>query len=512
MSRTTPRLPFAVLLTAALSAAIAISDSAAAPSSRTDTGSRGAPLDALMPLAPAEDAVSSTHYCAAGTGLPGGMADHTVVVVNPGDEPVTARVTPYGGGAAGGDAIVDGPARGAHSLTVGPGERAAVRLGDLIPARYVAAVVEVEGGPAVVEHEVEGPLGRDGGPCATRAGTSWHLAWGSTTRDAREVIVVFNPFPSPASVDVVVRTDRGGREPVAFQGVPVPGAGVVALDVGTEVRREHDLAATVTARRGRVVVERLQSFDGSDGPSGLSVALASPEPAPAWAFAGGEVGPPGAPVIAVYNPGRERAEVEVAVLPGVGAGGSSTAPPHPFGLSIGPGDLRLVRLGDEARVPAGVGLAVLVTSRDGVPVVAERVLRTAATGDGSEAGLAAGPGSPVAARTWWVGGVPEGDASPPRVTVFNPDGGGWAQVTLRAVAGRSTAEKAAASVPPGGQRTIRVDADTLDPGAVLVLEATAPVVAERAVGSGGVVRAQAPGVPEADGVVALRADAADAAG
>lgn len=531
MSRRTPRLPFAVLLTAALSAAVAIGDPSADPGSRTDTGDRGAPLAALTPLVPAADAVASTHYCAAGTGLPGGVADHTVVVVNPGDAPVTARVTAYGGEAAGGDASVDGAADRAHSLTVGPGTRADVRLGDLITARYVAAVVEVEGGPAVVEHEVEGPLGRDRGPCATRAGTSWHLAWGSTTRDAREVLVVFNPFPSPASVDLVLRTDGGGREPVAFQGVPVPGGGVVALDVGAEVRREQDVAATVATRRGRVVVERLQTFDGSDGPSGLSVALASPEPATAWAFAGGEVGPSGAPVIAVYNPGRERAEVEVAVLPEAGAEGSSTAPPHPFGLSIGPGDVRLVRLGDEARVPVGVGLAVVVTSRNGVPVVAERVLRTVATGDGSaaaeatgdgsaaaragdgaaEAGLAAGPGSPAAARTWWLGAT-EGDGSRPTVTVLNPDGGGWARITLQAVAGRSIAEEAAVRVPPGGQRTIQLGGDTLDRVAVLVLESTAPVVAERAMGSGGVVEELAPGIPEADGAVILPTDLADAAG
>src|SRR5690606_14202853 len=151
------------------------------------------------------------------------------------------------------------------------------------------------------------------------------------------------------------------------------------------------------------------------------------------------------------------------------------------------------------------------------PVVAERVLRTAATGDGPEGGLAAGPGSPVAARTWWLGGNAGDDPSPPTITVLNPDGDRWARVTLRAVAGRSTAAEAAAgaaaeaaaSGPPGGRRTIEVDAGTLRPGSVLVLEATAPVVAGRAEASADAVVALASGVPEVDGAVPLWAGAPD---
>lgn len=487
MSRPTARVPFLVMLTAAVSAAVVVSESGASPDAPASTRRAPSPVSALMPLAPTAVASASTHYCAAGTGDPGGMADHTVVVVNIGDVPVAARVTPYGGDVVGrqdGGAAettpdptlsTEGPAP-QRNVSVPPAGRVAVRLGDLLEAPFVAAVVEIDGGPAVVEHEVTGPQGRDTGPCATRAGTDWHVAWGATTRDAREVLVVFNPFPSPASIDAVFRVDGGGREPERFQGVPVPAGRVVALDVGAEVRREHEAAATIRTRRGHVIVERLQSFDGSDGPAGLSVALASSEPATGWAFAAGEVSDAGAPIVAVYNPSEERAEVDVAVLPDAPADGGAEADgedaatgdeaavsaatvPQPFGLSIGPGDYRVVHLGDEERVPAGVDLAIVVSSRNGVPVVAERVIRTAAVADGradedrSGAADDGGPGGDTDATDGEGTDEEARGAADPAGEADAGDGdgaGGGGAETDREVAGTESPADDDASVPAGG--------------------------------------------------------------
>jgi hypothetical protein len=620
--RPTARVPFLVMVAGAVSAAVLVSEFDVSRDAPASTRRERSPVSALMPLAPPADASATTFYCAAGTGVPDGMADHTVVVVNTGDVPVAARVTLYGGDLVGapvdaaGDDVSDGaaPDGGApgigvgptggelapvHDLIVLPAGRAAVRLGDLLEAPFVAAVVEVEGGPAVVEHEVAGPHGRDAGPCATRAGTDWHLAWGATTREAREVVVVFNPFPSHASIDAVFRVEGGGREPVRFQGVPVPAGRVVALDVGAEVRREHHVAATIRTRRGHVIAERLQSFDGTDGPAGLAVALASPEPATTWAFAAGEVSEAAAPIVAVYNPGEERAEVEVAVLPDGwadggappdgGAGGTGDeidetasddpeaddpggedpagdesegdesegdesegdesegddsdgegvdstpgAAPPPFGLSIGPGDHRIVRLGDEARVPSGVGLAIVVSSRNGVPVVAERVVRTdgvpdgaadedgdgadavdaadggGADGDGEDGdgdaappGLAAGPGAPVASSTWWFGGLVTVGAPPPAVSVLNLDTTQAARVSLRAITPEAIIGSTVADVPPGGRMTIDLGTGPLVRDTVLVLASDVPVVAERLVTSGGTAQALAPGVAAVDEAVPL---------
>ncbi|HEX6419140.1 MAG TPA: hypothetical protein VFZ77_11620, partial [Acidimicrobiales bacterium] len=208
------------VLVPALGGAVAV-DAARRPPVRP-AAPRPAPL---MPVAPGEASDSSTWYCAAGTAVNGGMADHSVAILNPGTDDVAATVTVHVGAVAGTgadrpDAVP--PAPPAEHVDVPAGGRTDVRLGDLVEAPLAAAVVEVEGGEAVVEHRVRGEHGEDVGPCSTYAADTWHFAWGSTTRDAREVVVLFNPFPSAATVDAAFATEDGPREPVRLQGFPVP--------------------------------------------------------------------------------------------------------------------------------------------------------------------------------------------------------------------------------------------------------------------------------------------------
>ena len=235
----------------------------------------------------------------------------------------------------------------------------------------MAALVEAKGGAVAVEHRVTGPHGVDVGPCTSATAPVWHLASGATTRDAREVVVLFNPFPTDAIVDISFDTDAGSREPVRFQGFPVAAGTVVGVDIGDDVAREPQVSATLRTRTGRVVVERLQEFDGSLGPEGLAVALGVPEASTTWAFAEGTVDDGRTERIVVYNPSDERAQVEVRVLPTT----DEPAPaPQPFRLSIRAGTFTVVDYGDEERVAAGVGHATVVRSTNGVPVVAERVM------------------------------------------------------------------------------------------------------------------------------------------
>ena len=126
--------------------------------------------------------------------------------------------------------------------------RVELRLGDLVPAPLVAALVEADGGPVAVEHRVTGPHGVDVGPCASASAPVWHLASGATTRDAREVLVLFNPFPTDAIVDITFDTDAGSREPVRFQGFPVAAGTVVGVDIGDDVARESQVSATLRTR------------------------------------------------------------------------------------------------------------------------------------------------------------------------------------------------------------------------------------------------------------------------
>src|SRR5439155_14375934 len=121
-------------------------------------------------------------------------------------------------------------------------------------------------------------------PCASAPSNAWYLPTGTTTRDAHEVLAVFNPFPADAVVDVTFQTSDGFRAPPELQGLPVPGGQLRMLDISTSVPRIEQLAGTVAARSGRVVVDRLQSFDGSDPnhPLGLAATLGAPAPTSVW--------------------------------------------------------------------------------------------------------------------------------------------------------------------------------------------------------------------------------------
>jgi hypothetical protein len=383
-------------------------------------------------------------------------------------------------------------------LQLAPGERASVRLGDVLTAPLVAALVDVEGGPAAVEHEVRGPHGRDAGPCASAASATWHLATGATTRDARDLLVLFNPFPTDAIVDGVFESEDGTREPVRFQGLPVPALSVVGVDIGDDVRRKENVAATLRVRSGQVVAERIQQIDGSLGREGLSLALGAPSAATAWAFADGGTGAGRAEQIVVYNPGDRRAEVEVRVFPTTEDGATR---PQPFHVSVRARGFEVVDLGAEARVPAGVGHATLVLATNGVPVVAERL--AAAQADATR-DTATTPGSILAATHWTFTTPATSGGAEARIVVFNPDGERAARVTLTATIGgraRTRPDTSNVRVPPGG----RVELPVPRLGNVApVLDADGPVVAERVVASAdGATLSASAGLPGLDGARAL---------
>jgi len=536
------RLP-AVLAVAAVVGGAVVADAAGR---ETPTVAPAGEPGVQMPAVPASDVLAATWYCAAGTAEEGGSADHTVVVFNPGDDDVTGTISVHGGtfaappstraagggddgggdgepaerdgsptdGDDGGDPLGDawsppspdgrdggtaGPPPPEAPIEVPAGGRVEVRLAEVQRSPLAAALVEVDGAVAV-EHEVAGPAGRDVGPCASSASPEWHLAWGATTRDAREVMVLFNPFPSPAAVDVVFATENGIREPVRFQGLPVPARGVVGVDVGEDVSREELVSATVRSRSGPVVVERLQTFDGSAGVGGLSTALAVPEPLETWVFAHGSIGPGRGERIVVYNPTGERAEVEVMVRPSPEDGAEVVAP-QPFRVAVAAGRHEVIDYGEQDRVPAGTGHATVVRSSNGVPVVAERVLTY---GDGQPGEVAAGPGAAFAADTWVLATRGGGDEPATRLVVANPGGGRPARVSVVGFTGGqevAPADLADVEVPPGDRRVLTIggelDADDL----AVVVRSDQPVVVERLVSGDGLGQAAGPAVPVASGAV-----------
>ncbi|HEX6165706.1 MAG TPA: DUF5719 family protein [Acidimicrobiales bacterium] len=557
-------MPFVVALASALAGTVAIDR---AGGEEPAIAAPGAGPMALVAASPPAARDTSTWFCAAGTATDGGMADHTVVMLNPTDRELAATVTVFTGEVLT-RAPVPGPVPAPAPATGGPdvhrqvtrrvdlpaGGRVALVLAEVVEAPLAAALVEVDGGGVAVEHQVRGEHGADVAPCTTAAAPTWHLAWGSTARDARELVVLFNPFPSPATVDAVFATPDGRREPVRFQGLPVAGRSVVGIDVGHDVTRADQVSATFEVRSGRVVVERLQQFDGSLGAEGLSLAPAVPAAAGAWVFADGEASavapttpPPdavdaaaedadtaedtdddGAPRVAsterivVYNPGDERAEVEVEVVPTT----DETGPPvPPFSLSVRAGGYEVLDYGEHDRIVPGVVHATIVRSTGGQPVVVERATLDdppgpTATLSGSDdegdpphrSEITASSGARLAAPRWLfptVAGL-AGEGGTVRFAVLNPDPDRTVEVRVMPTGapwspGRDTTGDAGpVGVPPGARVTVDLDAEAAASTLAAIVGADGPVVVERTVlGADGSRLAMGTGIPLAEGAVVL---------
>ncbi len=416
------------------------------------------------PAAAPASARSSAWYCTGGTGVADAVADPTVVVANAGTRPLRADVTVVPIAGAAGQTAVDVAANG----------RVAVHLADVAQGDYLSAVVELDGGAAVVEMSTTGPLGTSTTPCASTASPTWYFAEGVTTRDATEVLLVFNPFPEDAVVDFAFTTEEGQVTPQALTGLSVQGRGMAAINVGEYVQRRESVAARIAARTGRLVVSRLQLFDGSVGRKGVSVTLGIPAPEPLWYFADGLAADGLAERFQVYNPLPAEAQVELAFVLDDGEA-------EPLRITV-PRESRVsVVANDESRVPKGVGHAVTLRSTNDVAVVVERSVDAA--GAAGRAGVGSSPGARSTARGW-VFAAGQADATVDEfLAVFNP-GPSPVRVSVllladgvrRDIPGLKDLELAA-----GGRTVVRL-ADHVPvpaPPLSVLVSATKPVVAER---------------------------------
>ncbi|MDY7102863.1 MAG: hypothetical protein S0880_16905 [Actinomycetota bacterium] len=353
------RWPIVVVAVGLLAGAVAFGGEPAA-NGPEPLGGAGA-AEAVATVA-GEDALTSTWFCAGGTTVPDGPFDHTVLVTNLSDEAIDATVEAIG--SEGQTELVE--------IEVGAGSTTPVRLGDIVEAPWAGASVEVAGGNIVVEHRIEGPAGRDQSRCTPNPSDTWHFAYGRTALGSRMWLAILNPFPDRAVADITFDTDDGFRNPTDLNGLLIPGRSVRIIEVGNHAQRHQLVSADVNLRSGRVVVDRVQLLGLEDGTQlGLDLELGATEPATAWYFAEGRVGPTMSEIIVVSNPSDERATVDVVIRP---SAGSAAGPIEPFEVAIAPRSRQEIVVDNETRVPKPLEHATIVQSFNGVPVVVERVV------------------------------------------------------------------------------------------------------------------------------------------
>src|SRR4051794_32605129 len=255
ISRFTPRrwLPFLVL-TAVVAAGVAVaSRDTGAPSATRAPAS----TTALVPAVAARGALSTAYFCGGGTARgPKGPAEMTIVIANDDRLGAQADITVYD----------DAGHHATRTVRVPADGRARVPAASIRTGAWVAATVEVRGGRAVVEREVRGPDAFDASPCSATASDVWYVPSGTTRRGSEEYLSVFNPFPDSSSVDISFATESGNRAPRSLQGVSVPGGSLRIVRVADTITNREVIAASVRARSGRVVVDRVQMHDGNGDP------------------------------------------------------------------------------------------------------------------------------------------------------------------------------------------------------------------------------------------------------
>ncbi|MBW8484598.1 DUF5719 family protein [Actinomadura parmotrematis] len=257
-----------------------------------------------------------------------------------GHSPVTAALLVCPGGDGGRTTVQTLPAdrsRGAGQLTVQPAGTGLPLLSTTQAghawthddARAPAArTVIASGGLAAglaAERTSYRAKGDDRGLAATRCappGTDlWFLGPGPAAADRVEVLLT-NPDPAPAAVDLAALSDDGPLDTVEGRGTQVPGHGSKVIEIGRSpeglgavVAGARDMALSVRATTGRVAAAvRVRSGAGQ----GVDWLPLSPAPARSVLVPGVPSGG-GARRLALAVPGEGDARVRVQVLTSAGA-------------------------------------------------------------------------------------------------------------------------------------------------------------------------------------------------
>jgi len=426
----------------------------------------GPPVPAAPSLAP-PGSLSSSWFCPALPAAPGSAALGRIIVANPGATPLPFVAT-FARTPAGGAAIT-------VSRVLAPYTRAVFKLEEAAPSPYTATTVTIDGAGGAVEQEVDGALGASVTPCSSASSDHWYFAAGRTDTDATMLVSLYNPFPVEAIADLRFATDQGPTTPDAYQGVVVPARGSLVLNIGDRVRIRSAIATTVTVRAGRLIADKLQTQTAASGagPKGLSLTLGATGPGQVWYYPGGDSGNGANEHFEIYNPGKKEAQVDL--VPFLQSGSAD-----PFQISVPPGDRVSLQVSQQARIPPGIQQSWLITSTNGISVVAERIVEW--TPPAAVAGITDTVGAPRTSTRWVFPAGAVTATADEHLVLMNP---GAVPATVRVLAsGAGHVETAPVGpapviVAPSGRTVLHVQGPAAIDPVVLDVVATAPIVAER---------------------------------
>ena len=291
------------------------------------------------------------------------------------------------------------------------------------------AIVEAFGQPTVSNLTVLNPTaGGATSRCSQQPGTRWLFALASTAPGYDSYLMVANPFLEEAVVTVRVLGARGDQVPPGLNDMQIPALSQTAVFLGDFYPQALSVGLDVTASRGRVVVGRLLKVASRDGVRGISLDVGAPRPEVRWIFPGGEVPVQGVEYVTVSNPSDREALVSMLFQTESGAppAGSEDVP-------VPAGGQTLLKVSD--RVPGGTRHGTIISSTNGVPVVAERM---SIQGQGAAQSFQSTSGVRAAASRWLVpAGSAAGGADTLAIVADGP-GKATCRITLMGAGGPST--------------------------------------------------------------------------
>lgn len=458
-------------------------------------------VERITPSMPSIAPLGSSWFCAVGSAGPGSYADSEVVVANIGETDAVANLDIR---------TTDGPGPGQRLEIPALGSET-VRLSDLGGFDAAAVSVEIIGGEGVVSHRLTTSIGVTEGPCASEASSIWHFAGGPTTRDTRQFVALFNPFPNDVVFTATFQTPTRSRQPSELEARTVSAQSVLVIDAGEFVAREPIVATTIeTVGGGQLVVERLLVVDGALGPVGAAVEAGVAAPALSWVLPAGRIHEGGDNTVTVFNPTDSVAEIDLRIDP-LDPADRSAYGLVPIELTVQPGRLATLDLATEADqlvLPLPYDVGVTVTSANGVPVVvhrwqaqpgldtdaiganvserrqqadgdlpADEILDDVAVSDyvqpTARQGVASGHGSPRVSTRWISASTSLLSDNGSAVVVYGETG---ALVEVRLQIGGVLRSPVRASVDATGRAVIPLD--PVAANATVIVTADAPVVAE----------------------------------
>ena len=431
-----------------------------------------AELISPVPVVSNEQARSSTWFCAGATGDDRGGANGLVVLSNTTLAAKTAVVSVFFGERELREVV----------LPIEPQSSIDLRLTDLAPdSPLISIAAEIDGGGVFVEKVVSGPTGVDRSACETEGSADWLVTSGATIPGGRFQLAIFNPFPDDAVVDVTFITEVGLREPQELNGLHIPSKSSKLVEVADFVAAAETISTFVNARSGRVVIDGIQTFDGTGDPLGLSVIPGVAAPAETWVFPG--ISPAIGPAqLVVVNPSDVLIRVDVEVYP---AGRERFV--EPFVLTLPRGQQSIVPILSDGRLVDIDSFTLVVRSFDGPRIVAGMEQRPevdesalAEIIDDVEAprtGFAASPGQARASTELFTSVSINADDSRSALHLFNPAEDNIVLVEATVI---SDGASRMTEFEVGSQRTARIPIADLGSGEFTVhLRSTGPIYGSR---------------------------------